>query len=64
MAWSSTQHSLTDAGRYWLTQDCGTARHNADLDNAVLNIVTATPGLNTTEVPEKVIYPETKVRKI
>jgi hypothetical protein len=30
-----------------------TARHNADLDNAVLNIVTATPGLNTTEVPEK-----------
>jgi hypothetical protein len=30
-----------------------TARHD-ELDNAVLNIVTATPGLNTTEIAEKV----------
>jgi hypothetical protein len=26
------------------------ARHNAELNNAVLNIMTATSGLNTTEV--------------
>jgi hypothetical protein len=49
---SRNTRSLTLAGT-GSRKTARTARHNADLDNAVLNIVTATPGLNTTEVPEK-----------